>query len=235
MLGFVHSKCSFHPVRNPDLHHTLGTDLGKRSSTSVDRSYFARVWEIDLFIISPALRTCFGVSGRQPQPAELGADHWSGDSDDHRLQIASAANTSVNNQAVDTSQVSPGGFIGGYSANGNLASGNTLRLDGANITDPGFNALSLQTWCGVCQRPRRRQCRDHVRNRSLPWVAVHLRSHLPARLYRRPGEGHRAGQGPGPRSLSRLHHRRTGHYSWNQLQQAPRSDLLSGRRRLRAA
>ena len=58
--------------------------------------------------------------------------------------IASGSNTNPSNQAADTSQVSTNGFLGAYSANGNLASGNTLRLDGANITDPGSFAGQLQ-------------------------------------------------------------------------------------------
>jgi hypothetical protein len=59
--------------------------------------------------------------------------------------IASQNNTNVNNAAPDASQVSSGGLIGSYSANGNLGTGNSLKLDGANITDPGSNNLALQT------------------------------------------------------------------------------------------
>lgn len=59
--------------------------------------------------------------------------------------IGSQNNTNVNNSAPDASQVSSGGLIGSYSANGNLGTGNSLKLDGANITDPGSNNLALQT------------------------------------------------------------------------------------------
>lgn len=59
--------------------------------------------------------------------------------------IGSQNNTNVNNAAPDASQVSSGGLIGSYSANGNLGTGNSLKLDGANITDPGSNNLALQT------------------------------------------------------------------------------------------
>jgi len=59
--------------------------------------------------------------------------------------IGSQNNTNVNNAAPDASQVSSGGLIGSYSANGNLGTGNSLKLDGANITDPGSNSLALQT------------------------------------------------------------------------------------------
>ncbi len=58
--------------------------------------------------------------------------------------IASATNGNPSNQATDPSQVNVTGALGAYSANGNLASGNTLRLDGANITDPGNYGGALQ-------------------------------------------------------------------------------------------
>lgn len=58
--------------------------------------------------------------------------------------IASQNNTNVNNQAADPSQVNIQGALGQYSADGNLVSGNALKLDGANITDPGNFGGALQ-------------------------------------------------------------------------------------------
>ena len=58
--------------------------------------------------------------------------------------IASQNNTNVNNQAADPSQVNVTGSLGQYSANGNLATGNSLKLDGANLTDPGNFGGALQ-------------------------------------------------------------------------------------------
>ena len=58
--------------------------------------------------------------------------------------IATQNNTNVNNQAADPSQVNVQGALGSYSADGNLASGNSLKLDGADITDPGNYGGALQ-------------------------------------------------------------------------------------------
>ncbi len=58
--------------------------------------------------------------------------------------IATQTNSSPNNGAYDPSQVNITGAIGSYAANGNIATGNSLKLDGANITDPGGYGASVQ-------------------------------------------------------------------------------------------
>ena len=54
------------------------------------------------------------------------------------------AGTGVNNSAYDPSQVNVSGALGNYSANGNPISGVALKLDGANITDPGNYGAAIQ-------------------------------------------------------------------------------------------
>jgi hypothetical protein len=54
------------------------------------------------------------------------------------------AGQGVNNAAYDPSQVSVNGALGSYSANGNPISGVALKLDGANITDPGNYGAAIQ-------------------------------------------------------------------------------------------
>lgn len=49
------------------------------------------------------------------------------------------------NAAYDPSQVSVNGALGNYSANGNPLSGVSLKLDGADITDPGNYGAATQT------------------------------------------------------------------------------------------
>ena len=58
--------------------------------------------------------------------------------------ITQGSNNAVGNQAADPSQVNITGSIGGYAANGNLASSSSLKLDGADITDPGSYGAGLQ-------------------------------------------------------------------------------------------
>ncbi len=58
--------------------------------------------------------------------------------------IASQTNGNTNNQAYDPSQVNVTGASNYYSANGNLAAGTSLHLDGQNITDPGNFGGTLQ-------------------------------------------------------------------------------------------
>ena len=58
--------------------------------------------------------------------------------------ITQGSNNSVGNQAADPSQVNVTGSIGNYAANGNLASSSSLKLDGADITDPGSYGAGLQ-------------------------------------------------------------------------------------------
>ncbi len=58
--------------------------------------------------------------------------------------IVQGVNGTVTNQAADPSQVNVTGSLGSYAANGNLASGNNLKLDGADITDPGSYGAGLQ-------------------------------------------------------------------------------------------
>lgn len=50
----------------------------------------------------------------------------------------------VTNSAYDPSQVNVTGALGNYSANGNPVSGISLRLDGADITDPGNYGAAIQ-------------------------------------------------------------------------------------------
>ncbi|MGI4827301.1 MAG: carboxypeptidase regulatory-like domain-containing protein [Janthinobacterium lividum] len=50
----------------------------------------------------------------------------------------------VGNSAYDPSQVNVNGALGNYSANGNPVSGVSLRLDGADITDPGNYGAAIQ-------------------------------------------------------------------------------------------
>ncbi len=54
------------------------------------------------------------------------------------------AGQGVNNAAYDPSQVNVSGALGNYSANGNPISGVALKLDGANITDPGNYGAAIQ-------------------------------------------------------------------------------------------
>ncbi len=54
------------------------------------------------------------------------------------------AGQGVNNGAYDPSQVSVSGALGNYAANGNPISGVSLKLDGANITDPGNYGAAIQ-------------------------------------------------------------------------------------------
>ena len=54
------------------------------------------------------------------------------------------SNGSIGNTAYDPSQVNVSGALGNYAANGNPISGITLRLDGANITDPGNFGSAIQ-------------------------------------------------------------------------------------------
>lgn len=54
------------------------------------------------------------------------------------------AGQGVNNAAYDPSQVNVNGALGNYSANGNPISGISLKLDGANITDPGNYGAAIQ-------------------------------------------------------------------------------------------
>lgn len=54
------------------------------------------------------------------------------------------ANQGVTNSAYDPSQVNVSGALGNYSANGNPISGISLKLDGADITDPGNYGAAIQ-------------------------------------------------------------------------------------------
>ena len=54
------------------------------------------------------------------------------------------AGQGVNNAAFDPSQVNVSGALGNYAANGNPISGVSLKLDGANITDPGNYGAAIQ-------------------------------------------------------------------------------------------
>ena len=54
------------------------------------------------------------------------------------------ANQGVGNSAFDPSQVNVNGALGNYSANGNPLGGVSLRLDGADITDPGNYGAAIQ-------------------------------------------------------------------------------------------
>jgi hypothetical protein len=54
------------------------------------------------------------------------------------------ANQGVSNQAYDPSQVNVNGALGNFSANGNPISGISLKLDGADITDPGNYGAAIQ-------------------------------------------------------------------------------------------
>ncbi len=54
------------------------------------------------------------------------------------------ANQGVSNSAYDPSQVNVNGALGNYAANGNPLSGVSLKLDGANITDPGNYGAAIQ-------------------------------------------------------------------------------------------
>jgi Carboxypeptidase regulatory-like domain len=53
-------------------------------------------------------------------------------------------NGNVTNSAYDPSQVNVSGALGNYSANGNPISGISLKLDGADITDPGNYGAAIQ-------------------------------------------------------------------------------------------
>jgi hypothetical protein len=53
-------------------------------------------------------------------------------------------NGGVTNSAYGPSQVSVNGALGSYSANGNPISGISLKLDGADITDPGNYGAAIQ-------------------------------------------------------------------------------------------
>jgi hypothetical protein len=55
-----------------------------------------------------------------------------------------AANQGVSNSAYDPSQVNVSGALGNYSANGNPINGVSLKLDGADITDPGNYGAGIQ-------------------------------------------------------------------------------------------
>ena len=50
----------------------------------------------------------------------------------------------ITNSAYDPSQVNVSGALGNYSANGNPVSGVSLKLDGADITDPGNYGAAIQ-------------------------------------------------------------------------------------------
>ncbi len=50
----------------------------------------------------------------------------------------------VSNSSYDPSQVNVSGALGNYSANGNPVSGISLKLDGADITDPGNYGSAMQ-------------------------------------------------------------------------------------------
>lgn len=54
------------------------------------------------------------------------------------------ANQGVGNSAYDPSQVNVNGALGNYAANGNPLGGVSLRLDGADITDPGNYGAAIQ-------------------------------------------------------------------------------------------
>ncbi len=54
------------------------------------------------------------------------------------------ANQGVTNSAYDPSQVNVSGALGNYSANGNPLNGISLKLDGADITDPGNYGAAIQ-------------------------------------------------------------------------------------------
>ena len=54
------------------------------------------------------------------------------------------ANQGVSNAAYDPSQVSVNGALGNYAANGNPLGGVSLKLDGADITDPGNYGAAIQ-------------------------------------------------------------------------------------------
>lgn len=50
----------------------------------------------------------------------------------------------MSNAAFDPSQVNVNGALGNFSANGNPISGISLKLDGADITDPGNYGAAIQ-------------------------------------------------------------------------------------------
>ena len=54
------------------------------------------------------------------------------------------ANQGVSNASYDPSQVNVSGALGNFSANGNPISGISLKLDGADITDPGNYGAAIQ-------------------------------------------------------------------------------------------
>ena len=54
------------------------------------------------------------------------------------------ANQGVTNAAFDPSQVNVNGALGNFAANGNPISGISLKLDGADITDPGNYGAAIQ-------------------------------------------------------------------------------------------
>jgi hypothetical protein len=56
----------------------------------------------------------------------------------------SGGNGGVTNAAFDPSQVNVSGALGSYAANGNPVSGIALKLDGADITDPGNYGSAIQ-------------------------------------------------------------------------------------------
>ncbi|WP_158822692.1 carboxypeptidase-like regulatory domain-containing protein [Granulicella sp. S156] len=56
----------------------------------------------------------------------------------------SIANQGVSNSAYDPSQVNVNGALGSYAANGNPLNGISLKLDGADITDPGNYGAAIQ-------------------------------------------------------------------------------------------
>ncbi len=56
----------------------------------------------------------------------------------------SNGNGGVTNSAYDPSQVNVTGALGSYAANGNPVSGISLKLDGADITDPGNYGAAIQ-------------------------------------------------------------------------------------------
>ena len=58
--------------------------------------------------------------------------------------IARGGGGNVDNQTYDPSQVSPGGALGSYAANGSPINGIALLSDGADITDPGNFGAAVQ-------------------------------------------------------------------------------------------
>jgi hypothetical protein len=54
------------------------------------------------------------------------------------------ANQGINNASFDSSQVNVNGALGNFAANGNPLNGISLKLDGADITDPGNYGAAIQ-------------------------------------------------------------------------------------------